>query len=171
MTTSPANPKVETIRQNVRKSYIELKGLIDGPVAAMRAEGLYKVPSENEWTVMENLAHIVEFMPYWANEAVKLVAEPGRNFGRTKEDQARQAAIREHAGDTLAWVRTALPESYQRLDEVLSGLKDSDLELTGQHVKFGEKSLEQFIEEFVAKHLRDHVEQISECLGVVGQNK
>lgn len=171
MTTSPANPKIEAIRLNVRKSYVELKGLIDGPLTALRAEGLYKVPSEDEWTIMENLAHIVEFMPYWANEAVKLVAEPGRNFGRVKEDQARQAAIRDHAGDTLAWAKETLPESYLRLDEVLSSLKDSDLELTAQHVKFGEKSLDWFIEEFVAKHLRDHVEQIRECLGSIEHNK
>ena len=30
---------------------------------------------------MQNLAHVVEFMPYWAGEINKLVAEPGRNLG------------------------------------------------------------------------------------------
>jgi hypothetical protein len=57
-----------------------------------------------------------------------------------------------------------LPGSYARLDEVLSSLHDRDLEITGKHVKFGEKSLAWFIEDFVTGHLRAHNEQISAAL-------
>ncbi len=113
---------------------------------------------------MENLAHIVEFMPYWGNEAAKLVAHPGQKFGRTQLDEARLQAISEHKSDSMTQIRAALPESYQRLDQILAALKDSDLELTGIHSKFGERKLGQFLEEFVAKHLEDHVEQIKSCL-------
>ena len=54
---------------------------------------------------MENLAHIVEFLPYWSDEAAKLVIQPGRKFGRTKDDEGRQAALREHGRDSLAQIR------------------------------------------------------------------
>ena len=167
MSTRPANPEVEAILLSVQKSYHELNQLIDGPLARLDPEKLYKSPAEDEWTIMQNLAHIVELMPYWANEIEKLVATPGQNFGRTAKQEARLQAIRDHGRDNLAQVRSALPESYARLEEVLSGLKDSDLKLTGHHVTFGEKSLDWFIEEFVTKHLINHLEQIKTCLAAV----
>ena len=164
---STANPKVAAMRAQIRQSYDELSALLDGPVGALYAEKLYQAPTENEWTVMENLAHIVEFLPYWANEAAKLVAQPGQPFGRTMEDADRLAALREHGHDSLVQARAALPTSYAHLDQVLSQLHDSDLALTGHHSRRGEKTLEWFIEEFVVKHLSDHVAQIRACLASI----
>jgi uncharacterized damage-inducible protein DinB len=161
---STANPKVAALRQQIRQDYNELNALLDGPIGVLYAEKLYQQPGENEWTVMENLAHIVEFMPYWGNEVAKLVARPGQPFGRTQNDEGRLAALREHGHDSLAQLRTALPASYARLDETLSKLNDSDLALTGVHSRRGEKTLEWFIDEFITRHLSDHVAQIKTCL-------
>src|SRR5579863_1612814 len=167
MTTTPANPgnpKVETIRQSVQHSYTALNELIDGPLAKLDPQKLYEVPAENEWTIMQNLAHVAEFMPYWANEIAKLVANPGQNFGRVMTDERRIKFISDHANDTLPQIRSLLPTSDARLKEVLSTLKDGDLELTGIHVRYGEKSLDWFMEEFVTKHMSDHVVQLREEL-------
>src|SRR5712692_11417111 len=141
MSTTPANPNVEAIRENVRNSYAELHQLIEGPLASLDMSKLYQLPAENEWTIMQNLAHIVEFMPYWAGEIEKLVADPGRNFGRTAQDEGRLRGISEHEKDRLSSIKAALLVSYARLDEVLGSLKDSDLALTGKHPKYEEKSL------------------------------
>jgi DinB superfamily len=167
MSTAPANPNVEAMRLSTQKSYIELNRLIDGALAALEPNKLYKVPVENEWTIMQNLAHIVEFMPYWAHEVEKLVAAPGQNFGRTMQDEGRLRAINEHDRDSLAEIKAALPGSYARLAEVLGKLKDSDLQLTGSHIKYGEQSLGWFIEEFITRHLINHVEQIKMSLAAV----
>jgi DinB family protein len=168
MSTTPANPNAEAIRESVQKSYAELQRLIDGPLASLETSKLYKAPAENEWTIMQNLSHIVEFMPYWAGEIEKLVAEPGCNFGRTAQDEGRLRGISEHETDSLDMVKAALPGSYARLDEVLGSLKDGDLELTGKHGKYGEQPLEWFIGEFVTGHLSGHVEQIKGCLEALG---
>ena len=168
MNTAPANPNVEAIRLSVQKSYAELNQLIDGPLASLDSAKLYQPPVENEWSIMQNLAHVVEIMPYWANEIEKLVARPGQNFGRTMQHEGRLQAIREHGSDSLQQMKAALPASYARLQEVLSKLTDSNLELTGMHSRYGEKSLDWFIEEFVTQHLINHVEQIRMCLAVVG---
>src|SRR6184192_3296892 len=146
MNTAPANPNVEAIRLSVQKSYTELNQLIDGQLAALDPDKLYKTPVENEWSIMQNLAHIAEIMPYWASEIEKLVAAPGQNFGRTMQHEGRMRAVNEHGRDSLAQIKEALPGSYVRLEDVLGGLKDSDLELTGRHVKFGEQSLGWFME-------------------------
>ena len=167
MTTIPANPKVEAIRESVRNSVATLQQLIDGPLAQLDASKLYQSPAENEWTIMQNLAHIVEFMPYWAGEIDKLLAEPGCEFGRTHDDLGRLQGISEHEMDSLSSIKAALPGSYARLDGVLARLKDSDLQLTGKHVRYGEKPLHWFIDEFVTDHLIGHVEQIKRCLEVI----
>jgi hypothetical protein len=167
MTTLPANPKIKVIRESIQSSCASLHELIDGPLAHIDTRKLYQPPVENEWTIMQNLSHIVEFMPYWAGEFEELVAEPGSNFGRTHEDVGRMQGIKAYEMDSLSEIKKALPGSYARLDHVLSRLKDSDLDLTGIHVRYGEKPLDWLIEEFVTNHLSGHVEQIQRCIELV----
>ena len=168
MTTLTNNPKAEEIRHSVQSSYNELNRLIAERLATLDPAKLYQQPAENEWTIIESLAHIVEFMPYWADEIEKLVAAPGQNFGRTMQDAGRLQAINEHGSDDLVQIRAALPGSYARLEQVLSELKDSDLELIGHHSRFGDQTLVWFIEDFVTHHLTSHLEQLDHCLAVVG---
>ncbi len=168
MTTAPTNPNVEAIRLSVQQSCTDLLELMNGPLAKLPPEKLYKEPIAGEWSIMQNLAHIIEFMPYWGHEIEKLVAHPGQNFGRTAQDERRLGAIEEHGRDSLGQIKEELPRSYAQLDEVLGKLKDSDLQLTGQHIRYGEKSLAWFIEDFVTQHLLNHIEQIRLCIkGVV----
>ncbi len=96
MTTSKENPNVQDIRQSVAASYKELQQLLQGRLTLLPANKLYETSIEGEWTLMESLAHIIEFMPYWGDEIVKLVAQPGQNFGRTHKDEARIQAIKDH---------------------------------------------------------------------------
>jgi uncharacterized damage-inducible protein DinB len=170
MTTSTNNPKVEEIRHSVQSSYAELNRLIEERLTTLDPAKLYQQPAENEWTIMEDLAHIVEFMPYWANEIEKLVAAPGQNFGRTMQDAGRLQAINEHGSDDLVQIRAALPSSYARLAQVLGELKDNNLELTAHHSRFGDQTLAWFIEDFVTHHLTSHLEQLSACLAAVNDN-
>jgi uncharacterized damage-inducible protein DinB len=167
MTTSTSNPKVEAIRRSVQSSYNELHRFIAEELVTLDPVKLYQRPAENEWTIMESLAHIVEFMPYWANEIEKLVAAPGQNFGRTMQHAGRLQAISEHGSDSLEQIRSSLPGSYIRLEQVLSTLNDSDLALTGHHARFGDQTLEWYIEDFVTHHLSSHLEQMKRCLADV----
>ncbi len=159
-----SNPRCEEIRRAVQTAFANLLSLLSTSLAALEPGRLYLAPGPASWSVMENLAHIREFMPYWANEVAKLVASPGQPFGRTQQDEGRLRAIREHGHDNLAAIQSALPASYAVLERVLSTLTDADLELTGVHVKFGERTLGWFIDEFIVRHLQDHIEQIRECL-------
>lgn len=162
--TDPANPRVVAMRQDAAASYERLNQLIDGPLADLASEKLYQEPAQNEWTIMENLAHVVEFMPYWANEVAKLLTEPGRSFGRVATDERRIKEIADHAQDSLEQIKAMLPISYARMQEVLASLRDSDLAITGKHIKFGERTLDSFIEDFITGHLRAHNRQIEEAM-------
>ena len=171
MTTSPSNPKVTAIQQDVQQSYDALIHLIDGPLAQIPPQKLYESPGNDEWTIMENLAHIVEFMPYWGDQIAKLVANPGQNFGRVQQDERRLKEIRDHAHDSLAQIKTLLPPGHARLQEVLANLHDSDLELTGIHSRYGEKPLAWFMEDFVTGHLRAHLTQMQTALDALVPRK
>ncbi len=164
MTTSRDNPNVQAIRESVTSSYNELNQLLQGRLTRLPANKLYETSIEGEWTLMESLAHVIEFMPYWGDEIVKLVAQPGQNFGRTQQDEARLQAIEDHKQDTLEEAQGALGRSYRYLDKALSTLKDSDLELTGRHPRFGEQTLAWFIKDFVTDHLTNHIAQMNRCL-------
>ncbi len=163
--TTISNPRIEAIRQHVSSSYQELLQLVNGPLTALEPARFYQPPAPGEWTLMENLAHVIEIMPYWADEIAGLVAAPGQKFGRTMEHEGRLRAIKEHRTDNLEQVKSALPGSYEHLDQVLRSLKDSDLELTGHHSKFGERNLDWFIDEFVVRHLAAHVSQVKQPHG------
>ncbi|GCE49745.1 DinB family protein [Thermosporothrix hazakensis] len=162
--TTIENPNVQAIRQQLRVAYNDLNALLDNPISGLEPEQLYRPAAPGEWSIMENLAHINEFLPYWADEVSKLVAHPGQNFGRTMKHEGRLRAIEEHGHDTLEQARAALPKNYAYVDGVLSKLTDSDLELTGHHVTYGERTLAWFIDEFLVRHVAAHVEQIKGCL-------
>src|SRR5947209_19660170 len=119
MATASTNPKVEEILLSVRNSYAELLRLVGGPLTALDAEKLYVSPTENEWTIMQNLSHIVEFMPYWANEIEKLVARPGQNFGRTMQHEGRIRAINENGRENLEHIKEALHKIYALLEYMM----------------------------------------------------
>jgi len=170
MATSISNPKVEKIRLSVQSSYDELNQLIADQLTTLDRATLYQRPAGNEWSIMQNLAHIVEFMPYWANEIEKLVAAPGQNFGRTMQHAGRLQAVSEHGLDSLEQIRSALPGSYGRLNAVLSSLQDSDLALTGHHLTYSDQTLEWFIGYFVVRHLVGHLKQMKGYLAVVSGN-
>ena len=164
MSTSPANPKVEAIRESVRNSIATLHLLIIGPLSHADSGKLYQSPAENEWTIVQNLAHIVEFLPYWAGEVEKVLAEPGCLFGRTPDNAGRLQGISQHELDSLSKIDAALSESYAKLDEVLRKMQDSDLQLIGKHVRYGEKSVDWLIDDLIVDHLKGHVEQIQQNL-------
>ena len=112
---------------------------------------------------MEILAHIVEFMPYWAYELAQVVAQSGKQFGRTAHHAGRLNAIEEHGADSLEQVEAALPGSYAHLDQMLQSLHDSDLEVVGHHITFGNQTVAWFLDEVIVRHLAGHVEQIKCC--------
>src|SRR3954466_14001085 len=50
-------------------------------------------PSEEEWSILQVLSHLVEGVPYWLGEVERVVAEPGSSWGRGLQDPARLEAV------------------------------------------------------------------------------
>ena len=57
------------------------------------AELIHWVPAPGVWTVMDNLCHIREFVPFWTAETLRIVRRPAEPWGRDHTDAARLAAV------------------------------------------------------------------------------
>jgi len=121
---------------------------------------LYTHPDPQEWSIMENLAHIGEFYTYWGSEVRKLQQQPGCSFGRTIEDERRLAGIRDHANDTIAQIEQHLRASFAELMDTLNALSDADLQKVGHHHRLGDQTMAFYIKHFLIEHLSDHLAQL-----------
>lgn len=133
-------------------------------VERLPAEVLYREPRPGEWPVMSTLAHLEELLPYWAHEAAKVVAHPGRPLGRTHEDPRRIGAIAEHGRDSLEAMVPRIRAALTECLTVLRGIPEEAWSQTGQHVRRGTMSVADVVDDFLVKHAEEHAAQIQAAL-------
>ena len=75
--------------QSIQKSLNEILSSTEN----LSEEAIRWNPSEEEWSILQILSHLVEGVPYWLGEVERVVAEPGSNWGRGLQDPARLAAV------------------------------------------------------------------------------
>ena len=117
---------------------------------------LYKVPSPGEWTVMELLAHTVEFLRYWPPVVVGIATEPGRSFGRGLDDSDRTGYVLAHGGDPLGSVLQELSAAGEEAAATLATIPAVGWEATGVHIAWGELPLPQIVQRLLTGHLAAH---------------
>jgi uncharacterized damage-inducible protein DinB len=100
-------------------------------VQQLPAELIHWVPAEGIWTVMDNLCHIREFVPFWTGEALRIVRRSGPVWGRDHTDTGRLAAVTNTAGHRLKDVVADIREAVRRSAETLRSLSDEDLAAEG----------------------------------------
>ena len=69
-------------------------------VQQLPPELIHWVPAAGVWTVMDNLCHIREFVPFWTGETLRIVQRPTEPWGRDHTDTARLAAVTNTAAHT-----------------------------------------------------------------------
>lgn len=129
---------------------------------------LYHRPTEDGWTLAEILVHIAEAREFFAAETRKVLAEPGAKMGRTMDHPARIQNVKEHGGDSQEAIRQRLQKSYLTIVDALGGLSRADLQLEGDHVKYGRQTLAEFIQHFIVEHDQAHVRQARESQTTAG---
>jgi len=125
-------------------------------------DGLRRTNATHEdWDPIRVLAHVAEFLPYWAAQA-KDVAERrsnGQPFGRTHTDPARIAAIEDHAHDELAPTVARLRSALAGSVALLRSIPDDAWTKTGTHARRGEMTIEQVVDQLMCDHLLEHLTQ------------
>ena len=96
-------------------------------VQQLPPELIHWVPAAGVWTVMDNLCHIREFVPFWTGETLRIVKRPAEPWGRDHTDTARLAAVTNTAAHTLQDVVSDIREAVRRSAETLKVLSEQDL--------------------------------------------
>lgn len=141
-----------------------------------RADGIseqlvYRDPAPDDWSAMKVLAHVAEFLTYWARQATEVAARTGlvAPFGRTHDDPARIAAVNDHARDRLADVRRRVEGSLAEALTALAEIPESGWARTGRHARRGEMSVEQIVDQFMLDHADEHLAQLERSLAAARQ--
>jgi len=131
-------------------------------VQQLPPELIHWVPSAGVWTVMDNLCHIREFVPFWAGEALRIVRRPAEQWGRDQTDTARLAAVTNTAAHKLEAVVSDIRAATRRTAETLKALSDDDLaaEATSKNPRWGVKPASFVIDELLVHHVAKHQGQI-----------
>src|SRR6266571_2013968 len=122
-------------------------------------------PDPGGWTVTENLAHMAEFLRYWADQAVQVAARPGGPFGRTQDDPDRIAWVATHGDESLEQTVEALRSAGRYAAVALRSIPSGAWTATGLHPTRGAMEVDQIVELFMLRHLRAHLDQAGEAAG------
>ena len=137
-------------------------------LAPAEADRRYAAPAADSWSAIEVLAHAVEFVPYWADQAAAVSArtdDAERPFGRTHDDPVRIAAVREHARDRYETLASRLGEVAERSASTLRAIHPADWSRTAVHARRGSMSVEQIVQQFLLDHLAEHTAQATAAVG------
>lgn len=130
-------------------------------------------PTEDEWSIMQIMAHIVEALPYWVEEIDQLVQSPGKEWGRNHLHEPRLEAVRPATVDAVS-----VDEMLQKLEKVKQQVKDGIENLTAEQLaaeapsknpNFGTKPLSFIIDHLIDQHVNKHEGQIQRNLSKVSK--
>ena len=119
-------------------------------------------PAEGVWSVMEILCHVDEFIPYWTGQALQIISDPARTWGRTHSDTSRLDAVGRADARTLSDVLASLKNGARQSGDRLKQLKDADLdvEATSTNPRWGTKPASFVVDQLIVEHVEKHIGQI-----------
>jgi uncharacterized damage-inducible protein DinB len=149
---------VDVYKLEIKKSINQLVALVEGTPENQ----LYWKPSEQEWSLMEVLAHVEEVVGYWVTELQRVIASPGTAWGRGMDDPARLEAIKNAPNRSFEEVKEGINKAKTLTLAAFDRIKDEDLEIESPHrnPKFGVKNLRFLVDHFLVEHIEKHVTQV-----------
>ena len=157
-----------TVTQNAVTSVNESIDRIIETVKGLSEETIRWNPTEEEWSIMQIVAHIVEALPYWVEEIEQLVQSPGQEWGRNHLHEGRLQAVSSATVDAIsvAGLLQALEEVKQKVESGIGNLTAEQLvaEAPSRNPNFGTKPISFIIDHLIAQHVNKHEGQIQRNL-------
>ena len=155
-------PEPQTRASAAADSLTKTTGEILAEVEQLPPELIHWIPGEDVWTVMDNLCHIREFVPFWTGETLRIVKRPAEQWGRDHTDTARLTAVTNTAAQTLHDVVSDIRDAVRRSAETLKALSDHDLavEASSRNPRWGVKPASFVVDEVLVHHVAKHQGQI-----------
>lgn len=130
----------------------------------------HQVPAPSEWTVAQLLAHIAEIQVFWVGKAVRITQENDLQISRTDvENDLRLAAVTDHSQDSLDDLKRSVISACEEAVAAVGNIDPIDLSRPG-HRESNPMTAGDVIQ-YVAEHVRDHANQISEARRQIRQQR
>jgi hypothetical protein len=137
---------------------------IEALVKSLPEETIRWKPSEDEWSIIQIMTHLVEAIPYWVNEMKKIKAQPNQLWGRGLNDDVRLQAVSEEniANVSVDKVIQQLSFIPFMVENVLKTMTDEDLAMKApsRNPRFDDKSSEFIVNHLIVEHTEKHYSQI-----------
>jgi uncharacterized damage-inducible protein DinB len=165
MATLSINDSVQSIHQSLDQIIQTAEGLSN--------DVLRWNPTEEEWSVMQILTHVVEAIPYWLDEIEQLLEAPGKEWGRGLQHEGRLAAVSKSKVDSisLSEVLKELEALKPQVEQTLTKLDENKLaiEAPSRNPRFGTKPISFIVDHLLVEHANKHLGQIERNLSKVNK--
>lgn len=135
---------------------------IESKAGRLAEESLHWRPSAEVWSIVDNLCHIEEFVPYWTGEIVAVVTHQRAEWGRTHGDSDRLAAVTNtelrDAASILSSIRSRVESVSIRLMSIDDKLLDTMAK--SRNPRWGIQPASFILENLLVRHLASHCNQI-----------
>jgi hypothetical protein len=123
-------------------------------------------PGEGEWSAAEVCGHIIEMMPFWAEQARAVVQSPGLRFGRAEDDPRRLGGVSANAAVDRHETVEKLRAATRTACATIRSLPDGAWTTEGLSITRGPMTVEAIISTLLVEHLQTHVDQVRRALGL-----
>ncbi|RST60561.1 DinB family protein [Siminovitchia terrae] len=125
-------------------------------------------PSEEEWSIMQVVAHVAEAIPFWLGEIRQIIQSPEDVWGRDHTNKIRLKAVDAKAVDSLPVdkVFEDLKKIPTQTEETLSTLTDEQFQIIApsRNPNFDGKPVQFIVNKLIVGHIQGHNGQIQRNL-------
>ncbi len=163
MITNPQDNPGEAQAQRLEQVSEHISAVLRQPEVAQR---LRTIPGEDEWSALQVMGHMVEMIPYWMNHCQTLMAATGEppHFGRTLDAPERLAGVERGALGAPDELLRVLNDEVHAAATTIRRMSGAERSRTGLHLRHGEMTVADVIEQFVVAHAEEHLAQVQAAL-------
>jgi hypothetical protein len=150
--------RIQDAIEKIRATFAEIERKVSGLPGAW----LTWRPSPGVWSILDNLCHIEEYLPYWTSQILAVIYHPDHEWGRTHADSDRLAAVVNTYSRNSASVLSSIHGRIDSISDQLMSLDDKALDTTApsRNPRWGTKPASFILEHLLVGHLLGHCSQI-----------
>ena len=158
--------EIQELQEALRSARDEVLSAIDG----ISESEAHEIPAPGEWTVAQLLAHITELQTFWIARADRITKENDPQIARTAvENDQRIGAVTDHSGDNMTDLVREMDTANDQVVAVVGGIDPKNLDRPG-HREDNPITAAGVIR-YVAGHVRDHANQITESRRLIRERR
>ncbi|NYE04404.1 putative damage-inducible protein DinB [Bacillus niacini] len=157
--------ETKTIKQSIQLVQHTIDKMVE-TVSGISEDTIRRKPSDDEWSIIQIICHVLEAIPYWMKDISQIKKYPEELWGRNHLQEARLAAIEKTDNRTIDEVLKELIALKTQVEMEFSTLDPGILaiESTSRNPNFGTKPISFIVDHLIVEHASKHYGQIKRNL-------